>query len=73
MGYDLLIASPGQIRTVTLPFYWLARLVALPLWHGPSPQYFSITRGRHDIIWRNARDSDTRPQDGDAKQGSTCE
>lgn len=53
MGYDLLIAGDGEMQITTLPFFWLARLLArLSLWAVGSG-YASITRGRHDIIWRH--------------------
>jgi hypothetical protein len=49
MGYDLMIADGHEIEIITLPFYWLARLLAFFCGRGA---YCSITRGRHDIIWR---------------------
>ena len=52
MGYDLLIADRSGSEIVTVPFYWLAR--ALAFFCG-SGTYCSITRGRSEIIWRNAR------------------
>jgi len=51
MAYDLLTSSStGAFSIRSYPFLWLAKLAARPA--GPGDWYFSITRGRHDIIWR---------------------
>lgn len=51
MRYELLAANDRFHVVQSFPFFWLAKLLARPfLWNGAT--YFSITRGRHDIIWR---------------------
>lgn len=52
MSYDLMVSGRAGMTITSYPFYWLARLMARPIWWEPGTRYFSITRGRHDIIWR---------------------
>jgi hypothetical protein len=52
MGYDLLIAGDAGTEIVSVPFYWLARPLAAIAAMERGVRYLSITRGRHDIIWR---------------------
>lgn len=57
MGYDLLIADRHGCEIRTFPFLWLAKLAAKVC--APTGGYASITRGRHDIIWRYEPGSST--------------
>lgn len=51
MTYDLLVSGPRLSEIRTYPFLWLAKIAAWRLWW-PGAVYFSITKGRTDIIWR---------------------